>query len=146
MQNNRVRQIVFGSGRGCLIVISEQGKKNVVLPSAVNFKVLSGNAFTREAAFFQNTGRRFVVEQASSFNPVETKLVKAKITHGADCFSHITLIGKRLANPVAQLRRLGDATPDIGNCQAANQFSRFISFKNKQRIRFIFANVAAIVL
>ena len=84
-------------------------------------QIVAGVALLLKAGAQQQRAARHVGRQAGGLDPVQAQPVEGEIEDQRQRRGHIALAGERLADPVAEARRLGDAAPHIGQADAADQ-------------------------
>src|SRR5436190_3696296 len=93
----------------------------MVLPRAIDTKILLRESLALEAGFLQQPDRGDIGRDARSFDAVKLKRSERKWDDRSHSGRHIALPGIRRANPITQTTGLSAATPDICQGQPADE-------------------------
>src|SRR6476646_669619 len=99
----------------------EQAVEHMILPRAVDAQIGARETFAAEACAFEQPDRCLVPRQARRFDAMQAQRCKSKADPGTHRLRHIATPGIRRPHPIAERRRLGDATPDLADGQPAEQ-------------------------
>ena len=106
------------------MVFRQAGKKQVILPGAVDQQIVARVALSLEPGIFKETNGRHVRRNAGRFNTVKVQNVETKRQDHGDGCGHVPFAGMALAHPVAKCRSLADAAADVAQRQAAENLVR----------------------
>src|SRR5262245_31188453 len=122
-------------------VVLEPSVEQVVLPHAIDAKILAGKAFALEPGLLQEPDRRDIGRDACRLDPMQLQRRECEWNDGVDRSRHVTLARIRRAHPVAEAARLGTTATNVGQRQAAYE-NIVVLAENEERI----SQVAALVL
>src|SRR6202034_2434774 len=116
------QNLAFNPGRAWLrLRILQVCIKQMVLPDAVDAKILPGIALAHEAGIFQEPDGAIVGGNARRFKAVQPQRCEREGKDGPHRRGHVAAAPERQAHPVAETARLRDAAADIGEGQAADK-------------------------
>src|SRR5882724_5821332 len=95
--------------------------QHMILPAAVDAQILAGIAFLAKADLGQEAAAGGVVGQAGGLDTVQAEAVEDEQHERLQRLGHIALARIGLADPIAEIRGLGDAAADIAEIDAAQQ-------------------------
>src|SRR5882672_5910561 len=109
------------SGRRSLPILTQDGEEKMVLPFALDAQILPGIALLLKAGSDQQRSARNIARQARGLDAMEAEAIERKIEDERQCDGHVALPCEWLADPVAEACGVGDATPQIGKADSADQ-------------------------
>src|SRR3979490_849586 len=122
-------------------VILQACIKQVILPDAVDAKILTSKALALEAGFLQQPDRRDIVRNACRFDPMQLQGPECEWDDGVDRRGHVTSARKGRPHPITEAARLGTTAADVGEREPPDKNIVLLA-ENEERI----GEVAALVL
>src|SRR6202034_1134325 len=101
--------------------ILQAGKKQVILPDAVDAQIFPGIALADKAGFLQQPERGGIGRNARRLDAVQPQARKGEGQDGAHGCRHVAVTHKRQAHPIAEAAGLSDTAANIGQRQAAQE-------------------------
>src|SRR5882724_11427389 len=93
----------------------------MVLPFTLDAEILPGVAFLLKAGSDQQRTAGNIARQAGGLDAMEAQAIEREIEDERQCDGHVAPPSEGFADPIAQARGLGDATPQIGQADPADQ-------------------------
>jgi len=117
----------------------------MVLPHAIDAKILAGKAFAPEPGFLQEPDRRDIGGDACRLDPMQLQRRECEWNDGVDRSRHMTLARIGRAHPVAEAARLGTTPTNVGQRQTAHE-NIVVLAENEESVSQIAALVFGIAL
>src|SRR5688572_12911993 len=117
----------------------------MILPDAVNAKILSREALAPEPGFFEQSHRCDIGWNAGSLDPVQLQCCERERDDGVHRRRHVTAARMRRPHPISEAPRLSAAAANIGKRQPPEELVVFPA-ENEERISEIAALVFSIAL
>src|SRR5215467_2761192 len=113
--NRRVNRSPTGRSPACTIaqIAAQKCIEHMVLPAAVDAQILAGVTLLAEPDLGQKAAAGGVVRQAGGLDTVQTEAVEDEQHERLQRLGHVAVAGVGLADPIAEIGRLGDAAADI---------------------------------
>src|SRR5260370_33212005 len=92
----------------------------MILPDAVDAQIFARIALAYESGVFQKPRRAGVGGDAGGLDAVQPQAAESERNDGANRRRHVAVARIGQAHPIAEAAGLGDASPDIGEPQAAD--------------------------
>src|SRR6516225_9923613 len=131
-----------GLGSGPAPIPTQDREEQMVLPLAFDAEVLASVTFLLETSSGQQRATGDVGWQTGGFDPMQAEPVEGKVEDERKCCRHIPLPSEGLADPITEARRLGNAAPQIGQADPADQ--RFVRSEDEKIIRLVGAPVLGV--
>src|SRR5262249_33972544 len=110
---NPTRPVNRSAARTIAQIAAQKCIEHVVLPAAVDAQILAGIALLADPQLLQQTAAGGVVRQAGGLEAVQSEAVEDEQHERPQRLGHVALAGVVLADPVAEVGRLGDAAADV---------------------------------
>src|SRR5215831_21394167 len=102
-------------------VLAQDREEEMILPFSLDAEVLSGVALLPKSGSCQQRLAGNVGRQTCGLYPMQAQPVKGEVEYERQRRGHVALPRKGLADPITEARGLGDAAPQIGQADAADQ-------------------------
>ena len=101
-------------------ILAQDREEQMVLPFPFNAQVLPGVTLLPEPGSDKQRTAGCVGGQASGLDPMEAKPLEGKSEDERKCRGHVALLREGFADPIAEVGRLGHATPQIRQANSAD--------------------------
>src|SRR6516225_540549 len=116
-------------------ILAQDREEQMVLPLPFDAQVLAGITFLPETGSDKQRTAGSVVRQASRLDTMQAEPLKGEGEDERERRGHVASPRERLADPIAEARRLGNAAPQIGQPHSADQ--RFVVAENEQVVGLV---------